>query len=232
MLYNQVKKTMRANRGVSIALAVALGVHLLVLCIIMVVTLINRQHEDVAVPYLVYIGVAMFVNLWVFILCNLSLYTSGYATAVGAGMPRKTYLRGAGCINLMYVGALLLLSVCGSAVCLALVKGNPAMAADKVGEFTSILLYMCAAQVVLHLFYAALGFTMGWLILRIGVKMAGVSMGVLSVAGLFVTRWIDLFVSLPDEQKLVWIVVMCGCGLVVTAALAAIGDRQLKRINI
>ncbi len=232
MLYNPLKKTVEANRGVSTALAVVFGVHLLALCIIMVVTLINRQHEDVAVPYLIYIGVAMFVNLWVFILCNISLYTSGYSTAVGAGMPRKTYLRGAGCINLVYVGALLLLSVCGSAVCLALVKGNPEMAAEKFGEFTSILLYMCAAQVVLHLFFAALGLTMGWLILRIGVKMAAVSVGFLSIAGLFVTEWIDLFTALPDDQKLFWIALICGCGLVVTAVLVAIGNRQFKRINI
>lgn len=232
MLYNPLRKTMAVNRGVSTAFAVAFGVHLLALGIIMVVTLINRQHEDVAVPYLIYIGVAMFANLWVFILCNLSLYTSGYSTAVGAGMPRKTYLRSARRINLMYVGALFLLSVCGSAVCLALVKGNPEMAAVKFGEFTSVLVSMCAAQIVLHLFFAALGITMGWLILRIGVKMAGVSMGFLSIAGLFITELIDLFTALTDEQKLFWMVVICGCGLVVTAVLVAIGNRQFKRINI
>ncbi len=225
------KKTVEANRGTSIGFAVVFGIHLIALCVIIVATVINRQQKDIAAAYVGFSVASIIINLWVFILCNIGLYTSGFSAAVGAGMPRKTYLRNAGWINLIFAGALLGLSLCGSAVCLILVAGNPETA-EKLSEIAGILLTTCAAQIVIHLLYAALGLTMGWLILRIGVKMAATSMGFLSLAIMFIGRWIDLFTSLPDEQKPLWIAVICASGLVLTAVLHVVGTGQLKRISI
>lgn len=230
MLRSPFKKTIESNRGAVIVLAVSACIHLLLLGIIIVATTINPSKGSVA-AYFTYITLAALLNLWVMVLYNITVYTTGYSTAVGAGMTRRIYLRNARLLNLIYIGVLFLLSVCGSLVCLALARNNPA-AAKEYPNIVSVLISICSAQIVLHLFYAALGLTVGWLILRIGMKMVATSLSVLSIAVIFISNSIETFIKLAEAQNYLALALVGVCFLAVSAVLSFVGRAQLKRINI
>ncbi len=231
MIRNSLKQAVHANRGIVLTLLIISGLHLLVLGVIAVLTFANRHDPEAGLGYIVYIAIVMFINLWVLVLCNVSLYTSGFTIAVCAGMQRTAYLRAAGGINLIYIGVLFVLTLCASLLCTGFIQAGEGTATD-VKEMVMVLGALCPAQVILHLFYTALGMMMGALILRYGVKLVVGGSSLLSLIVIMLPMWIEGFFALPQNGKYLAALIICLCAVTVTAILLLTGRRMLRRQSI
>lgn len=230
MPHSSIRKAIACNRGLTITLLILLGVHLVGLTAIMIVIALNRQDSDVFALYSTFPIVSILINVWVLLMVSSGLYTSGLSCAVHAGLTRRAYLRGAVLLNLLYIGILLLFSIVGGGICLALLSGTPASAERE--NFRFILLVLWGLQLALHLLFTALGSLIGLLILRLGIKVAAICMGIIPLTVLPFTQHIDAFMEQSSAEHTT-VFTLVGVGMIVfSVVLWLFCSSRFKKISL
>ncbi len=232
MRYSTFQKVVSINRGPGITMLIYLGMMVLELIGILIGALVTGDSTEATVFFVAIPIVGIIMNVWVVIMCSLGAYTVGYTNAIGAGMTRKVYLRGAYLMHLAYAGAALVLSLLGALISFLGSLSQVGEAAEKMRRNAWMVAVFSVLMVVVLLLFVALGMLMANILLRYGAKM--LAFPILVTSGLFMLlpKVIEWYEALPQDQILNANLLLSAGGVVLVAAFTLIGRQVLYKQHI